>query len=228
MGDLPVTGQLNAETITLMNTSRCGTKDPIEKLNKTEDGRKEIGRYYIQGTRWNKKVYCLFWSEWLGILSFYLMDRRLQDCFFFGEIAKSEIAKVTLYSPERSNDGFFKRFTSVEEVWNKRKSMLVIYQYSGQCKSILLSDQFFFCCCSKSNSDWGSKEVNPNYKPNQSDAKPKPITNWAPTFFRGFASSLIFTWCSALIDTLHYFPLIWLTVVDQSKALINQEWPRIF
>ena len=27
--------------------------------------------------------------------------------FFFGEIAKSEIAKVTLYSPERSNDGFF-------------------------------------------------------------------------------------------------------------------------
>ena len=36
--------------------------------------------------------------------------------FFFGEIAKSEIAKVTLYSPERSNDGFFKRFTSVEEV----------------------------------------------------------------------------------------------------------------
>ena len=116
MGDLPVTGQLNAETIKLMNTSRCGTKDPIEKLNKTEDGRKEIGRYYIQGTRWNKKVYCLFWSEWLGILSFYLMDRRLQDCFFFGEIAKSEIAKVTLYSPERSNDGFFKRFTSVEEV----------------------------------------------------------------------------------------------------------------
>lgn len=144
MGDLPVTGQLNAETITLMNTSRCGTKDPIEKLNKTEDGRKEIGRYYIQGTRWNKKVYCLFWSEWLGILSFYLMDRRLQDCFFFGEIAKSEIAKVTLYSPERSNDGFFKRFTSVEEVWNKRKSLLVIYQYSGQWKSILLSDQFFF------------------------------------------------------------------------------------
>ena len=44
MGDLPVTGKLNAETITLMNTSRCGTKDPIEKLNKTEDGRKEIGR----------------------------------------------------------------------------------------------------------------------------------------------------------------------------------------
>ena len=116
MGDLPVTGQLNAETIKLMNTSRCGTKDPIKKLNKTEDGQKEIGRYYIQGTRWNKKVYCLFRSEWLGILSFYLMDRRLQDCFFFGEIAKSEIAKVTLYSPERSNDGFFKRFTSVEEV----------------------------------------------------------------------------------------------------------------
>ena len=83
MGDLPVTGQLNAETITLMNTSRCGTKDPIEKLNKTEDGRKEIGRYYIQGTRWNKKVYCLFWSEWLGILSFYLMDRRLQYFFFW-------------------------------------------------------------------------------------------------------------------------------------------------
>ena len=34
---------------------------------------------------------------------------------FFGEIAKSEIAKITLYSPERSNDGFFKRFTSVDK-----------------------------------------------------------------------------------------------------------------
>lgn len=43
---------------------------------------------------------------------------------------------------------------------------------NGSQFSLVIS--FFFCCCSKSNSDRGSKEVNPNYKPNQSDAKPKP------------------------------------------------------
>ena len=53
-GSLAVTGKLNHETIELLKTSRCGLKDPVERLKPA--GGLSVGEYYLQGTRWNKKV----------------------------------------------------------------------------------------------------------------------------------------------------------------------------
>lgn len=57
-GNLGVTGKLDSETLKLINTSRCGREDPVHKLNKKSDslGQLKVGRYYLQGSYWRKKV----------------------------------------------------------------------------------------------------------------------------------------------------------------------------
>ena len=56
--NLTVTGKFDAKTLDLVKTPRCGTRDPVEKLNNTRDtlGKPKIGNYYLQGTYWKKKV----------------------------------------------------------------------------------------------------------------------------------------------------------------------------
>ncbi|KAL9954705.1 hypothetical protein ACROYT_G042276 [Oculina patagonica] len=56
-GSLAVTGKLNDETLKLLNTKRCGLKDPVNKLKPAgkKSGDLSVGEYYLQGTRWNKK-----------------------------------------------------------------------------------------------------------------------------------------------------------------------------
>lgn len=54
-GGLTVTGSLTPETLDLLKTDRCGMRDP--KLNATNTaGGLTVGRYYLQGTRWQKRV----------------------------------------------------------------------------------------------------------------------------------------------------------------------------
>ena len=57
-GGLSVTGNLNDETLKLLNTDRCGESDPIGKLDAAANaGNLTAGRYYLQGTVWRKKVH---------------------------------------------------------------------------------------------------------------------------------------------------------------------------
>ena len=58
-GNLAVTGKLNDETIKLLNTKRCGMKDPVNKVKPAgrSSGDLSVGRYYLQGTRWKKRVH---------------------------------------------------------------------------------------------------------------------------------------------------------------------------
>ena len=60
-GNLTVTGELNQETLDLISTKRCGTEDPVKKLGTTHDvfGNLRVGKYYLQGTYWKKKVHLL-------------------------------------------------------------------------------------------------------------------------------------------------------------------------
>jgi len=46
-GNVPVTGKIDAATIKLINTDRCGLKD---------SGNSVIGRFNLQGTIWKKRV----------------------------------------------------------------------------------------------------------------------------------------------------------------------------
>lgn len=46
-GNIPVTGRIDAATIKLINTDRCGVKDPEISA---------IGKFTLQGTRWKKRV----------------------------------------------------------------------------------------------------------------------------------------------------------------------------
>ena len=47
-GNIPVTGRMDAATIALINTDRCGVKDPQSNA--------AIGRFNLQGTKWKKRV----------------------------------------------------------------------------------------------------------------------------------------------------------------------------
>ena len=57
-GNLGVTGELDSETLKLIKTRRCGREDPVHKLNNKSDslGQLKVGRYYLQGSYWRKKV----------------------------------------------------------------------------------------------------------------------------------------------------------------------------
>lgn len=46
-GNIPVTGKIDAATIKLINTDRCGLKDSSNGV---------IGRFSLQGTIWKKRV----------------------------------------------------------------------------------------------------------------------------------------------------------------------------
>ena len=46
-GNIPVTGRMDAATIALINTDRCGVKDPQSNA---------AGRFNLQGTKWKKRV----------------------------------------------------------------------------------------------------------------------------------------------------------------------------
>ena len=46
-GNIPVTGRIDAATIKLINTDRCGMKDPPPDA---------AGRFSLQGTRWKRTV----------------------------------------------------------------------------------------------------------------------------------------------------------------------------
>lgn len=47
-GNIPVTGRMDAATISLINTDRCGVKDPQNNA--------AVGRFSLQGTTWKKRV----------------------------------------------------------------------------------------------------------------------------------------------------------------------------
>ena len=46
-GNIPITGKIDAATIKLINTDRCGLKDSSNSV---------IGRFNLQGTIWKKRV----------------------------------------------------------------------------------------------------------------------------------------------------------------------------
>lgn len=46
-GNIPITGEIDAATIKLINTDRCGVKDSSNSV---------IGRFNLQGTTWKKRV----------------------------------------------------------------------------------------------------------------------------------------------------------------------------
>lgn len=46
-GNIPVTGRIDAATIKLINTDRCGVKDPPPDA---------AGRFTLQGSRWKRTV----------------------------------------------------------------------------------------------------------------------------------------------------------------------------
>lgn len=47
-GNINVTGRIDAATISLINTERCGVKDPVNST--------AVGRFTLQGTTWKKRV----------------------------------------------------------------------------------------------------------------------------------------------------------------------------
>ena len=55
---LNVTGALNAETIALLETPRCGVfeAEASQLYDFQSDNKRRKKRYYLQGTYWRKKV----------------------------------------------------------------------------------------------------------------------------------------------------------------------------
>jgi len=85
---LPATGQLDEETVTLMNTPRCGVKDKVDE--DIEDADPELGvirirtkRYALQGSRWRVKDLTYKISKYpvSGRLSKNDVDRTMRQAF---------------------------------------------------------------------------------------------------------------------------------------------------